>query len=234
MDFSHSNDASSVLFLQIIRCENEPDECFRERLSLYSKSVDKHNMSVWQGLSWGRKMLESGKLRNKLENDLVTENPSEFSQRIRDFNPYVDSGFDIFQPSHNGTNSRFYAPHTTHLLKLGVAGAMYTLNPEEDYFNVINWEETSIQRENTNDDVKAIAHGGVFSQVISGNGPYLMNSICYDINQGFAGTGGAGGAGAGGAGAGAGGADSGGAGGAGAGGAGGGGAGELQSVRHPM
>lgn len=200
MDFSRSNNVSSVLFLKVFRCDNEPDECFGERLSLYEKAADKHNMSVWQSLPWGRKMLESvGKLRDCMVYDTDSTNlQNDFNTQLRAYNPYVDSGFDIFQPSHNGCNSSFYQPHTTHLLKLGIAGAMYTLHPEEDYFNVINWDLTNARYENVVDNVKHIPYGGVYSQILFGNTSHLMNTICCDINQGFCDVGG--GAGNGGAG----------------------------------
>jgi len=203
MNSSQSNGVSSVLFLKIFRCDNETDECFWERHSLYKKAADKHNMSVWQGLPWIRKMLESpGKLRECMMNQSDNDN---FSNQLCAFNPYVDSGFDIFQPAYNGNNSSFYHPHTTHLLKLGIAGAMYTLNPEEDYFKVINWELTDTRRNlgDSNADSKLIPYGGVFSQIYFGNVSHLLNTVCCDINQGFrevggggadAGTGGSGGA----------------------------------------
>ncbi len=176
---SQSNGVSSVLFLKISRCDNETDECFLERQSLYKKTADKHNMSVWQSLPWERKMVESvGKLRECM---FESENTM-----FKDFNPYVDSGFDIFQPAHNGNNSSFYHPNTTHLLKLGIAGAMYTLHPEDNYFNIINWELTNTRRafENSTADSKIMPYGGVYSQILFGHGSHLINSICNDINQG--------------------------------------------------
>jgi len=185
MDFSRYNGASSVLFLKIIRCENETGECFGERLSLYNKAANKHNMNVWQSLSWDRKMLESlGKLRECM--DTYEQDNNHFNNQIGVFNPYVDSGFDIFQPS-SGSKSCFYKPHTTHLLKLGISGAMYTLNPEEDYFKVINWDLTNTRRnlEDSNADSKLVPYGGIYSQILFGNSFYLMNSICHDINQGL-------------------------------------------------
>ena len=196
---SQSNGVSSVLFLKIIRCDNEPSECFQERQSLYNKAADKHNMSVWQSLPWGRKMVESvGKLRECMD-DSENVGENNFNNMLKDFNPYVDSGFDIFQPCDNGNNSTFYNPHTTQLLKLGIAGAMYTLNPEDDYFNVVNWELTNARREvaDSTADSKIMPYGGVYSQILFGHGNHLMNSICNDINQGCAGVGGGGGGGAG-------------------------------------
>ena len=197
MDFSKYNGASSVLFLKIIRCENETGECFGERLSLYNKAADNHNMSVWQSLSWDRKIIESpGKLRECM--DKYERDDNHFNNQLSVFNPYVDSGFDIFQPS-CGSKSHFYKPHTTHLLKLGISGAMYTLNPEEDYFKVINWDLTNTRRnlEDSNADSKLVPYGGVYSQILFGNSFHLMNSICHDINKGFRQVGSGGGSGGG-------------------------------------
>ncbi len=192
-----SNGVTSVLFLKITRCDSEPDECFWERHSLYKKAADKHNMSVWQSLPWGRKMVESvGKLRECMD-DRESVGQNNFNNMLKNFNPYVDSGFDIFQPAYNGTNSSFYYPHTTHLLKLGVAGAMYTLNPEDDYFNVVNWELTNARREvaDSTADSKLMPYGGIYSQIVFGHGQHLMKSICSDIIQGDSAVGsGAGGA----------------------------------------
>lgn len=190
-----TNMSTSVLFVEIFKTNAESDENFTERLSLYQKKIASHNLSVWQSLSHIEKMERSkGKLTEII-------NQSEVNNTIyTQYKPYVDSGFDIFQPGKKGstlenypTGSTFYEPNSTYLLQLGIAGAMYTLNPEEKYYSKINWELTEQRAEEqynrngaaaaSNSDVKPVPYGGVFSQILLGHKEHLMKTIIQDMEQ---------------------------------------------------
>lgn len=196
MSAFNNNSMTSVLFVKISKASNESDENYSERLSLYNKKIYKHNLNVWQSLPNEDKMQRSkGKLTE------VMNQPNEPDNNIyKQYNPYVDSGFDIFQPGKSlqqlenyQEGSMKYEPHTTTLLQLGIAGAMYTLNPEEKYYHNVNWELTDQHAEEqynnsgaaaaSNSDIKPIPYGGVFSQILLGHKKHLMKTIMRDIMQ---------------------------------------------------
>ena len=191
-----SNMPTSVLFLNIFKTEDESEENFAERVSLYEKKIKSHNLSVWQSLPHTEKLLRSkGKLT-----EIMNRRGLQSDNVYKHYNPYVDSGFDIFQPGKADTDlenypkgSTFYEANTTNLLHFGIAGAMYTLNPEEKFYNEINYDLTRQVAEEQhynngsaaalNSDIKPIPYGGVFSQILLDCEYHLMETIIQDMEQ---------------------------------------------------
>ena len=193
MNISTQTMPVSVLFVKIFKTTSGNNNAYNERLSIYNKMIKKHNLSVWQSLPHSEKLKRSkGLLTEMIERDSRIESNNE--SIFMKYNPYVDSGFDILQPdmSQGETDRTFtFDEKTTHLLDLGIAGSMFTLYPERDFYKKINWEITNERSREyhanngavANSNVRVVPYGGVFSQIIFNQEKHLMNTIISDIEQ---------------------------------------------------
>lgn len=147
--------SSTVLMVKLVKKDTESNETFNTRKELYKKAIEKHNLMVFSTLkSYYEKtnfvgnefkyikyldkhgnsisFEESVKRGNDRSMGSQSNNYIEYSE----YNPYYDSGFDIFQPL--GKMTSYSTPEGeakshelepgTHLIGLGLKTAMYSIN----------------------------------------------------------------------------------------------------------
>ena len=130
---------SKVLLMKVEKKNTESEQVFKQRLSLYKNAANSHNMMVWNTLTDSEKNNEFNTVRgcynytNFVMNNGTTFESSNVHQNSK-YNPYFDSGFDLFQPNgavqiRSGPNGETKSQELsigTHLIGLGVKAAMYT------------------------------------------------------------------------------------------------------------
>ena len=154
--------SNTVLMVKLIKKDTENDEIFHNREKLYKAAIEKHNRMVYLTLKIkGQRTKfvaseEYNRVKYTQHNGTETcfedtvyktsyhppqdcpvyQRYEENSFIADDYNPYFDSGFDIFQPlgkmksistTHGETKSYDLEPGT-HLIGLGLKTAMYTIN----------------------------------------------------------------------------------------------------------
>lgn len=136
--------SQTVFMVKLVKKDTESVELFEERKKLYKKAIEKHNLMVWAGINKNSLSVVQNLFKDKrysnvqfVSKDGATTSFEEIANtdpRYKAFNPYYDSGFDIFQPQ--GTlrgATTFESVETkdyslcegTHLVGLGVKTAMY-------------------------------------------------------------------------------------------------------------
>jgi len=154
--------SDTVLMVKLIKKDTESDETFHGREKLYKSAIEKHNQMVFSTLKTrGQRLKFVGKeyerVRYMQNTGVITcfedtcierayRRQRRASQTVEvqrtgaliacDYNPYFDSGFDVFQPlgkmksistPHGETKSYDLEPGT-HLIGLGLKTAMYTID----------------------------------------------------------------------------------------------------------
>ena len=139
--------STTVLLVKIEKKDAESDSSFHMRRKLYENSVYKHNQMVFSTLKTrGERMKFVGKeyrnvryMQNTgvitcFEENILPRGPNGSELPIN-WNPYFDSGFDIFQPlgkmhsypSPGGETKSYELETGTHLIGLGIKTAMYSI-----------------------------------------------------------------------------------------------------------
>ena len=139
--------STTVLLVKIVKKDAESDSSFRMRRKLYKGSIDKHNQMVFSTLKTREQRLKFvGKEYRKVrymqntgvitcfEENILSRGPNG-SELPVNWNPYFDSGFDIFQPlgkMHSyitpaGETKSYELEIGTHLIGLGLKTAMYSI-----------------------------------------------------------------------------------------------------------
>jgi len=152
--------STTVLMVKLIKKDTESDETFHMREKLYKAAIEKHNQMVFSTLKTREARLKFVGIeynRVKYTQDNGTEICFEDTcierayRRQRgasnaeaqrtgaliacDYNPYFDSGFDIFQPlgkmhsisTPRGETKSYELEMGTHLIGLGLKTAMYSI-----------------------------------------------------------------------------------------------------------
>ena len=143
--------------VKIIKKDTESDETFHRREKLYKAAIEKHNQMVFSTLKTREARLkfvgiEYNRVKYTQDNgteicfeDTCIERAYRRQRRTSqkgealiacDYNPYFDSGFDIFQPlgkmnsfpTPQGETKSYDLEPGTHLIGLGLKTAMYTIN----------------------------------------------------------------------------------------------------------
>jgi dUTPase len=160
--------SDTVLMLKLIKKDTESDEMFHGREKLYKSAIEKHNFMVFSTIKtiYGRNKFvgdEYHRVKYTQENAPVTcfeeiiceplNGTQSYRQSYRthslagmsrNYNPYFDSGFDIFQPlgkmnsfpTPQGETKSYDLEEGTHLIGLGLKTAMYTIDILQNVSNV--------------------------------------------------------------------------------------------------
>ena len=146
--------SNKVLLFKLVKNENQTDELYEIRKSLYEKAIDKHNMMIWSTLHHSSSSDVFHTHLKEYNNVNFFPSPGTlvnfeglafYDNRFKQYNPYFDSGFDIFQPADFSGDTKLvsssdgkgvgFEVEGSYLVKLGFKSAMYTLvsNSKKDY-----------------------------------------------------------------------------------------------------
>lgn len=147
--------ATSVLLIKLVKKDTESNETFHMRDKLYKNAVKQHNIMVFSRLkSVYEKTKFVGDDFNNIKFFNESGNPISFEETVKiandvsiathsrpypeysQYNPYYDSGFDIFQPlgkmtsysTPDGEAKSYELEPGTHLIGLGLKTAMYSID----------------------------------------------------------------------------------------------------------
>tara|TARA_B100000795_G_scaffold101890_2_gene75066 strand:+ start:60 stop:920 length:861 start_codon:yes stop_codon:yes gene_type:complete len=129
--------SNTVFMIKLIKKEN--DILFNKRKKLYENAIEKHNLMVWSTRSNKNEIdtrFNSKDYRNIQVGDETFEKIIE-NRKYTQYDPHFDSGFDIFQPlgkvqarsTPEGETKNHDLDLGTHMVGLGLTGAMYTFKP---------------------------------------------------------------------------------------------------------
>lgn len=139
--------STTVLLVKLVKKDTDTDESFHLRGKLYKSAIDKHNQMVFSTLKTREQRLKFvGKEYNCVrymqntgvtscfEENILPRRPNGSELPIN-WNPYFDSGFDVFQPlgkmhsfsTPSGETKSYDLEPGTHLIGLGLKTAMYSI-----------------------------------------------------------------------------------------------------------
>ena len=139
--------STTVLLVKLVKKDTDSDESFHQRKKMYKKAVDKHNQMVFLTVKTrGERMKFVGEEYHRIKymkntgvitcfEDIVGYNSYNNNTPHVNWNPYFDSGFDIFQPlgkmhsfpTPSGETKSYDLEPGTHLIGLGLKTAMYSI-----------------------------------------------------------------------------------------------------------
>ena len=149
--------STTVLMVKLIKKDTESEQSFHMREKLYKAAIEKHNQMVFSTLKTREARLkfvgiEYNRVKYTQHNgteicfeDMIASQISVAARSpvaarshtpiTNDYNPYFDSGFDIFQPlgkmhsipTPRGETKSYELEMGTHLIGLGLKTAMYSI-----------------------------------------------------------------------------------------------------------